>query len=105
MKERAEIVARAREPYKGMDQVTEEEIRKKVDEVRTGASGCLHLNARSGDGASCHPLPIVIVCFPRLLYERGNSHNESVPPERAFRCGEESLTDLLVPICPFWSPF
>ena len=41
MKERAEIVARAREPYKGMDQVTEEEIRKKVDEVRTGASGCL----------------------------------------------------------------
>ena len=63
MKERAEIVARAREPYKGMDQVTEEEIRKKVDQVRTGGSGCLHLNARSGDGASCHPLPSVIVCL------------------------------------------
>ena len=31
MKERAEIVARAHEPYKGMDQVIKEEIRKKVD--------------------------------------------------------------------------
>ena len=77
MKERAEIVARAREPYKGMDQVTEEEIRKKVDEVRTGASGCLHLNARSGDGASCHPLPIVIVWFRGLLYEIGETRTTS----------------------------
>ena len=77
MKERAEIMARAREPYKGMDQVTEEEIRKKVDEVRTGASGCLHLNARSGDGASCHPLPSVIVCFGRLLYEIGETRSTS----------------------------
>ena len=77
MKERAEIVARAREPYKGMEQVTEEEIRKKVEEVRTGASGCRHLNGRSGGGAPCHAVFVVIVCLSRLLCEVGETRTRS----------------------------